>query len=144
MILGDAGAYGLGAALVLSGLFLFSEGVFSASFLAVLLAYPCIDILVSLVRRSAKGRSIFLPDDNHLHNRLNYHFRHWFSSRTLANSITGAVIVSLTSGVALIGYLSDWWPVDEDYWILIFTVQILVYWIAFFLTGQERPAISAN
>ena len=36
IFLGDAGSYGLGAALVLSGLFLFSEGVFSAPFLAVL------------------------------------------------------------------------------------------------------------
>ena len=55
LFLGDAGAYGLGAALALSGLFLFSEGVFSASYLAVMFAYPCLDILVSLARRRITG-----------------------------------------------------------------------------------------
>ena len=142
LILGDAGAYGLGAALVLSGLFLFSEGVFSASFLAVLLAYPCIDILVSLVRRSTKGKSVFLPDDNHLHNRLNYHFRRWFRSKTLANSITGAFIVFLTSGIALLGYMGRWWPITEDQWVFIFIGQIFAYWIAFFVSGQDRASVT--
>ncbi len=138
LILGDAGAYGLGAALVLSGLFLFSEGIFSASFLAVLLAYPCIEILASLARRVKKRKSVFLPDDNHLHNRLNNHFKRWLRSKTLANSITGACIVFLTSGIALAGYLSHWWPVTEDQWGLIFTGQIFAYWIAFVFSGEDH------
>jgi UDP-N-acetylmuramyl pentapeptide phosphotransferase/UDP-N-acetylglucosamine-1-phosphate transferase len=51
LFLGDAGAYGLGSMLALNGLFLFSAEVFSAAFLAVLFAYPCIDILVTVARR---------------------------------------------------------------------------------------------
>ena len=144
LILGDAGAYGLGAALVLSGLFLFSEGVFSASFLAVLLAYPCIDILASVVRRVTKGTSVFLPDDNHLHNRVNFHFQRWFRSKTLANSTTGVLIVVLTSGLALLGYIGHWWPVIDDQWVMIFIGQILAYWLAFFLLGQKHSAVNSG
>ena len=89
IFLGDAGSYGLGAALVLSGLFLFSEGVFSAPFLAVLLAYPCIDFVSAIVRRRWAGRAIFLPDNDHLHNRIHFHFQKRFRSATVANSLTG-------------------------------------------------------
>ena len=141
LFLGDTGAYGLGAAVALSGLFLFSEEVFSASYLAVMLAYPCLDILVSLVRRRINGRSVLLPDNDHLHNRLYYHCRRWFRSKTLANSITGALIVLGTSGVAVIGYLERWWPVTSDEWAVIFVLQALAYALAFYVTGLGRSAL---
>ena len=140
LFLGDAGAYGLGAACALSGLFLFSEGVFSASYLAVMLAYPCLDILVSLVRRRLKGRSVLLPDNDHLHNRLHFHCKRWFRSKTLANSITGVLIVLATSGLALIGYMDHWWPVTSEQWVFVFVSQALVYALAFYLTGLGRSA----
>ena len=44
LFLGDSGAYNY-SLVALNGLFLHSAGVFSAAFLAVLFAYPCIDIL---------------------------------------------------------------------------------------------------
>ena len=138
LFLGDAGAYGLGAALALSGLFLFSEGVFSASYLAVMFAYPCLDILVSLARRRMQGRSIFLPDNDHLHNRLHYHCQIWFRSKTMANSITGALIVLATSGIALIGYLYEWWPVTSEQWVIVFMIQLSVYFLTYYLTGFGR------
>ena len=141
LFLGDAGAYGLGAALALSGLFLFSEDVFSASYLAVMLAYPCLDLLVSLVRRRIQGRSVMLPDNDHLHNRLHYHCQIWFRSKTMANSITGALIVLATSGVALIGYLYPWWPVTSEQWVIVFLLQILAYLTAFYLTGLGRRVL---
>ena len=68
--LGDMGSYGLGAAIVLYGLWFVAEGVFSAAFLACLLAYPCLDLLMSIFRRLKEGRSPFSPDNEHLHNRL--------------------------------------------------------------------------
>ena len=42
LFLGDAGAYGLGSMLALNGLYLFSAGVFSAAFLAVLSPTPAL------------------------------------------------------------------------------------------------------
>ena len=138
LFLGDAGAYGLGSMLVLNGLFLFSAGVFSAAFLAVLFAYPCIDILVTVIRRRTEGRSILLPDNDHLHNRVHFHCQRWLKSRTLANSLTGILIVSLSSGLAILGYTEEWWSVTSDKWAWVFLAQCAMYLLAFFITGLGR------
>ncbi len=139
LFLGDAGAYGLGSLLALNGLFLFSAEVFSAAFLAVLFAYPCIEILVTVVRRRIERRSIFLPDNDHLHNRVHFHCQGWFKSKTLANSVTGILIVSLSSGLALLGYTEAWWSVTSDKWAWVFLAQCTMYLIVFFITGLSRP-----
>jgi UDP-GlcNAc:undecaprenyl-phosphate/decaprenyl-phosphate GlcNAc-1-phosphate transferase len=139
LFLGDTGSYGLGAILVLSGLYFYERGVFSASFLAVLLAYPCIDFLMTLARRSWQGRSIFLPDNDHLHNRLYFHFQKRFRSVTLANSLTGGVIVASSAGVAMMGSLLSWLPVTSELWALVFAVQCIAYLLAFYLAGLGRP-----
>lgn len=140
LFLGDAGAYGLGAALCVSSLFLYGQGDFSASFLAVLLAYPCLDMLVSLARRAAQGRSLFLPDNDHLHNRLHFQLQKRFRSATLANSLTGGSIVMASSGIALIGYQMGLLAVTSQLWLLVFGCQCLAYGIAFYLTGLGRSA----
>ena len=140
LFLGDAGAYGVGSVLVISGLFLFSEGVFSAAFLAVLFAYPCIDILVTVTRRRLKGRSILLPDNDHLHNRVHFHCQNWFRSKTLANSMTGVLIVSLSSGIAILGYTQDWWPATSNQWAWVFLAQCAMYLATFVVTGLNRPS----
>ena len=139
LFLGDAGTYGLGAALALSGLYLNSQGVFSAAFLAVLFAYPCIDFVVSLSRRALQGRSILLPDNDHLHNRVHFQFKRLVKSKTAANSLTGCSIALLFSGVALCGYFCDWLPMDSNQWALIFVAQWLGYFGLFWLCGINRP-----
>ena len=139
LFLGDTGTYGLGAALAISGLYLHSLEVFSAAFLAVLFAYPCIDFLVSLFRRSWQGRSVFSPDNDHLHNRVYYLCQQRLGSKTLANSITGCGISIVFSGIALVGYLAEWLPVTSDNWIFIFLIQCSIYAISFFLSGLNRP-----
>lgn len=138
LFLGDAGAYGLGSVLVISGLYLFSQRIFSAPFLAVLFSYPCLDILVTVVRRLVKGRSILLPDNDHLHNRVHFFFQKWFRSKTLANSMTGICIVSLSSGISLLGFTQEWWSVSSNMWIWVFFAQILIYSFVFILTGINR------
>ena len=140
LFLGDAGAYGLGSVLVISGLYLYSEGIFSAAFLAVLFAYPCIDILVTVMRRRIKGRSILLPDNDHLHNRVHFHCQRWFRSKTLANSMTGVLIVSCSSGLAVLGFTQDWWSPTSNQWAWVFLVQCSMYLLAFVVTGVSRPS----
>ena len=139
LFLGDGGAYGLGSMVALHGLFLYSAGIFSAAFLAVLFAYPCIDILVTVSRRRIEGRSIFLPDNDHLHNRVHFHFQNWFRSKTVANSMTGVLIVSCSSGLALLGYNEAWWPVTSNQWAWLFLAQCFMYLSAFVMFGFGRP-----
>ena len=138
LFLGDTGAYGLGASLAISALYLFSQDVFSAAFLACLFAYPCIDFVVTLIRRYRAGRSIFLPDNDHLHNRIHYHFQQWLPSKTLANSMTGVLVVASSSGLALAGYLNQWWLVTSHLWGWVFLFQWVGYGVAFYLTGLNR------
>ena len=138
LFLGDTGAYGLGASLAISALYLFSQDIFSAAFLACLFAYPCIDFVVTLIRRCKAGRSIFLPDNDHLHNRIHYHFQRWLPSKTLANSMTGVLVVASSSGFALVGYLNQWWLVTSDLWGWVFLFQWLGYGVIFYLTGLHR------
>ena len=140
LFLGDAGAYGLGSVLVISGLYLYSESIFSAAFLAVLFSYPCIDILVTVTRRRVEGRSILLPDNDHLHNRVHFHCQNWFRSKTLANSMTGVLIVSCSSGLALLGYTQAWWSANSNQWAWIFLVQCAMYLVTFIVTGLNRPS----
>ena len=135
LFLGDAGAYGLGAGVVLAGLFFNAQGIFSASFLAVLLAYPCIEIVVSMARRAIAGRSMFLPDNDHLHNRIHLRFKKLFKSPTMANSMTGLLLASASSGVALAGYLGSWWPAAGSGWLVIFAAQCILYAVVFIGTA---------
>ncbi len=139
VFLGDMGAYGLGASLVLCGLYLFSENIFSAMFLAVLYAYPCIELVTSLIRRSWQGCPLFSPDNDHLHNRVHQFFEVWFSSKTFANSLTGILIVSFSSGFALLGYAGRFWEVTNNQWGWIFIVQCSLYFFVFIITRIYRP-----
>ena len=136
LFLGDAGAYGLGAGVVLAGLFFNAQGIFSASFLAVLLAYPCIEIVVSMARRMITGRSMFLPDNDHLHNRIHVQFKKHFKSQNMANSMTGLSISTMSAGLALAGYLAAWWPITGHGWLIIFCGQCVLYGFVFMQTAQ--------
>jgi len=128
--LGDMGSYGFGALLVGYGLLGVAEGDFSAGFMASLLSYPCIDFLVSVIRRMRKGRSPFQADNGHLHNRLYGFYAQKFKSRVMPNSLAGLTISGGSSGVCLIIYLLDWIPIESNTWFGIFGIQFAVYLIA--------------
>ena len=138
LFLGDAGSYGLGATLVISALNLFHRDVFSAPFLAVLFAYPCIDIVCTIARRRLQGRSVLLPDNDHLHNRIHFHCLRFFTSKTLANSMTGVLIVCGSSGLAIVGYMSYLWPMASIQWEWVFLGQCVAYAATFYLAGIGR------
>ena len=144
LFLGDAGAYGLAAGVALAGLFFYGQGIFSAPFLAVLLAYPCIEILVSMTRRILQRRSMFLPDNDHLHNRVHAYFKRQFKSANMANSVTGLSISAATAGVALVGYLGEWWPVTGSEWLMVFFLQCGLYGVVFLGTAKAAYGIESS
>lgn len=136
--LGDMGSYGLGAAIGLYGLWFVSAGTFSASFLACLLAYPCLDLLMSIFRRVKQGRSPFSPDNEHLHNRLFRYIRRRISNPVLANSLTGLLISGLTSGLVLFGYVNELWPPSSNEWLYLFGFECVLYISVFYLVGLRQ------
>ena len=140
LFLGDAGTYGLGAALAIYGLVFFNTEVFSLAFLASLFAYPCIDFLVSIVRRMMVGRSPFSPDNDHLHNRIHFYLRPKFRSQVASNSLTGLLVSGSTSGLVLLGYVNEWWPASSNEWAYFFVFECFIYAVVFYLTGLRHRA----
>ena len=136
LFLGDAGAYGIGAAMLVTGLTAFSEGVVSLSFLAVLFFYPCVDFSASLVRRRLNGQSMTAPDNDHLHNRVHGYFKSVFKSKNMANSATGLSIAMGSSGVALIGYVFEVIPISSNLWFFVFLAQCGLYGLIFISAGK--------
>jgi len=127
--LGDMGSYGLGAAIVCYGLLGVAEGDFSAGFMACLLSYPCVDFVVSIVRRMRKGLSPLQADNGHLHNRLYAFYAQKIKSRVTPNSLTGLTISGASSGVCLIIYALGWIPIQSNAWFGVFGLQCAVYHI---------------
>ena len=103
IMLGDLGAYLIGALMVLVAFDLFDEHGVNPFFLASLLSYPCIEIVRVAFARVIEGRSPLHADNAHLHNLLNSTLRRLLRGNTLPNSLTGLiiVIVSTTPGILI-------------------------------------------
>ena len=138
LFLGDAGAYAIGSAMLVTGLTAFSEGVVSLPFLAVLFFYPCVDFSVSLIRRCINGESITAPDNDHLHNRVYAYFKSVFKSKNMANSATGLSIAAGSSGVALVGYVGELIPISSNLWFFVFLAQCGLYGLIF--VTADKPS----
>ena len=136
--LGDMGSYGIGAIIVCYGLNGVANGDFSALFMASLVAYPCLDFLVSIVRRLRLGRSPFSADNDHLHNRLHKLIKGSVRSKVLANSLTGLTISGSTAGLTLWAYVFEWWALASNSWFLLFTLECCLYWLAYSLTEKTK------
>ena len=108
--------------------------------MASLLAYPCLDFLVSIIRRLKAGRSPFSADNDHLHNRLHRQLKRVIKSRVLSNSLTGLIISASSAGLTLFAFMDSWWLPNSPEWIILFTAEIMLYAVAFKLTTDESSA----
>ena len=124
LFLGDAGSYGIGAAMLLCGLAALNRDLVSLSFLAALYFYPCVDFVVSIGRRIRSGQSITAPDNDHLHNRVHTFYKRRFRSKNMANSATGLSIAGMSSGLVLCVYVLDTIPLDSHQWIFVFIAPV--------------------
>jgi UDP-GlcNAc:undecaprenyl-phosphate GlcNAc-1-phosphate transferase len=138
LFLGDAGSYGIGAAMLLSGLAALDRDQMSLSFLAALYFYPCVDFVVSIGRRLLSGKPITAPDNDHLHNRVHTFYKRRFSSKNMANSVTGLSVAGMSSGLVLFFYMYDAIPLDSHHWIFVFTLQCAIYATVFVAIGARN------
>ena len=138
LFLGDAGAYGLGSILVLAGFYSVNTGRISVEFAAVMMCYPCVEVVMSMIRRRVAGRSMFKPDNYHLHNYIHRHLKANLRSRVAANSLTGLTVALFTTGVAFIGLNWNILEATSSDWGWVFVVQVLVYLMSYW--ALSRPA----
>lgn len=103
--LGDGGAYFLGAVITLCIMQLVGSGAAPLGQLAVLVAYPVIDLLWSMLRRTAAGQSPFGADNQHLHNRLHARLLAAGLPAGWANTATGLLVVA---GFGALPQLAGW------------------------------------
>jgi len=128
--LGDMGSYGLGSILVIYGLNSVVAGDFSPAFMAALFAYPCIDFVVSIGRRLARGYSPFAADNGHLHNLIYRWLKPRLRHSIVANSLTGLLISGSSAGLVLLGYFNCWWPSSSHMWAWVFALEVVLYCVA--------------
>ena len=93
IFLGDLGAYSLGLIVSMLTIILFGRHPEISPWGAVLiLIYPVIEVVFSLLRRIVKGVSIYHPDTAHLHLKLFYFFRPQPHYKKIANALVTPVL----------------------------------------------------
>ena len=109
VFLGDSGSMLLGFVLATVGARFLGQHQHASIFLALVLIswVPCLDALYAVLRRAAKGVSIFRPDQGHIHHRL---LRAGVSTRWAGGALWGLSLLSATAGVmvALGQHASTW------------------------------------
>lgn len=140
LFLGDAGAYGLGSILVLGGFYAVDANWVSIEFAAVMMSYPCIELVGSILRRAKSKRSIFRPDNFHLHNIIHTRIKRNLKSKVLANSAAGLLIACASSGVAFMGHYMNWLSPLDSTWGWVFIAQVGIYIICYL--SISSPSVS--
>ena len=107
VLLGDLGAYALGALVVFVSFDLFDEHGVNPFFLASLLCYPCVEVARVIVVRWLKNQSPLSADNTHFHNMLNTKLKSYFRGNTLPNSMTGLLIVLISTLPAVLVFNSE-------------------------------------
>jgi len=125
IFLGDLGAYSLGLIVSILTIILFGRhpdlNVWGA---VLILIYPLTEITFSMLRRMAKGISIYHPDRNHLHLKLFYFFRPQLAYKRIAN----ALVTPLLSGLWLFPLIATSWTYHKFIFIFIAIILfVLIY-----------------
>jgi len=95
---------------------------------------------MSMVRRRVSGRSMFKPDNYHLHNYIHEQLKTKTRSRVAANSFTGLIIACASTGVAFIGSSWGYLEATSSQWGWVFVIQLLIYLGSYW--ALSKPAIS--
>jgi UDP-GlcNAc:undecaprenyl-phosphate GlcNAc-1-phosphate transferase len=144
LFLGDAGAYGLGSILVLAGFYAVNTDRISIEFAAVMMCYPCVEVVISMIRRKYAGRSMFKPDNFHLHNYIHEQLKSKTRSRIAANSLTGLIIACASTGVAFVGLSWEFLDATSNQWGWVFITQILIYLVTYWALSSSPKALEAQ
>ena len=136
--LGDGGAYMLGITVGLAVIVASNKSLGSVWFLLTLIFYPVADLLWSMTRRIASGRSPLSADDGHLHN----HLFHWLVAQGLkvrsANTLTGLTVACLFSGLPLLLFFLTRIRLLELNWLWVYVTMWFTYACAWVVLASWR------
>jgi UDP-N-acetylmuramyl pentapeptide phosphotransferase/UDP-N-acetylglucosamine-1-phosphate transferase len=128
IFLGDGGSYFIGFGLAWIAVLLIERNQGVAAFAAlVVCVHPVTEVLFSMYRRHSKELHPGYPDRLHFHSLVKQRYvRRWFSASSgrIRNSITGALVASMTvAAVVISNLLYD----QVGYIELAFATFVLVY-----------------
>jgi UDP-GlcNAc:undecaprenyl-phosphate GlcNAc-1-phosphate transferase len=142
IFLGDSGAYLVGfilAAISITGVIKGAAAatvIVPTAFLVLLiLFFPLLDTSWAIVRRAARGKSVFEPDRQHIHHRL--------LDTGLSQKKTAYVIYSVS---ALLGLLATFFVGQQWYFLEVgASVLSMAFFFAFVLNGhRNRRKMTTN
>ena len=126
IFLGDLGAYSLGLIVSMLTIILFGRHPEISPWGAVLiLIYPVIEVVFSLLRRIVKGVSIYHPDTAHLHLKLFYFFRPQPHYKKIAN----ALVTPVLSAFWLFPLLTISWVYQKPLFIWIAIILFIALYL---------------
>ena len=135
LYLGDSGSY-------LAG-FLFSylliklhmtNNLISPYFIILLLWYPAMEILFSIIRKKLKNKSPMLPDNEHLHQLVFKSLNKKINKKLLSNIITALILNFYNLNIFIIG--SKFYN-NHGYLITLITINIFVYLITYLILKRS-------
>jgi UDP-N-acetylmuramyl pentapeptide phosphotransferase/UDP-N-acetylglucosamine-1-phosphate transferase len=131
VFLGDLGSYSLGLILSMFTIIFFGRHPEISTFAAALiLIYPMTELIFTILRRIAKGVSIFSPDTLHLHLKVFYFLRPQPAYKKVAN----ALVTPLLSSLWLFPLLSLSWIYQKPVFILwAIVLFVTLYVILYFM-----------
>ena len=88
------------------------------------------------------GRSMFKPDNYHLHNYIHRHLKTKLRSRVAANSFTGLIIALASTGVAFFGLHWNYLKATSGEWGWVFIAQVLIYLLSYWTLSRPNNSNS--
>lgn len=135
--LGDGGAYFLGALIGLCLIVVSNTTDISVWYLLALIFYPVGDLLVSMTRRLAAGKSPFTPDNAHLHNLI---FTYLNGSRVRAmqaNTLTGLIVATLFCAMPIMVYQMGGASGHAGAWFFVYAGMWMLYGALWFWLNRK-------
>jgi len=135
IFLGDLGAYSLGLILSMLTIILFGRHPeLSPWEAALILIYPTTEVVFSLLRRVAKGVSIYHSDTFHLHLKFFHFFRSLPSYKKMANGLVAPIL----SPLWLFPLIAISWTYQKPLFILF---AIILFFLSYVLLYGIVPNV---
>lgn len=142
IFLGDLGAYSLGLIVSMLTIILFGRHPEISPWGAVLiLIYPAIEVVFSLLRRMVKGVSIYHADTAHLHLKLFYFFRPQPQYKKIANTL----VTPTLSPLWLFPLIAISWVYPKPIFIWIAIILFVLFYGVLYIiltSVQEKMSIT--
>jgi UDP-N-acetylmuramyl pentapeptide phosphotransferase/UDP-N-acetylglucosamine-1-phosphate transferase len=130
--IGDSGAYGISfiVGAIIINFYNLNNNLMSALYVVILLWYPAIEILFSIIRKLLSGKNPLKPDNFHFHQLVYEFVNNKFKNRLFSN-ITSAILINFYN--LLIFIISLFFFKETNILFLLIATNIIFYNMIYFI-----------